>query len=73
MTVEENIDYETLANSILEQLDDSISNNYDIETVLKSAKLCWDNTAVQVTGRDFEMVFDLISYEILDYNGNDIN
>ena len=66
------IDYETLYNSVLEQLDDSIISNYDMDTILKSATLCWDNTAVKVKSKDFEMVFDLISYELLQYMGFDI-
>ena len=67
------IDYDALANSILENLDDSIVNEYDINVILKSAKIVWDGTAVQVKSNDFTMIFDIISYEILQYTGYDIN
>lgn len=66
------IDYETLNNSIQEQIDDSIINKYDFDSILRSAEIVWDNTAVKVKSDDFTMVFDLISYEIMDYTGNDI-
>ena len=67
------IDYDALANSILENLDDSIVNEYDINVILKSAEIVWDGTAVQVKSNDFTMIFDIISYEILQYTGYDIN
>lgn len=66
------IDYGSLLNSIQEQMDESLIDKYDFETILRTAKLVWDNTAVQVKSTDFTMVFDLISYELLDYSGNDI-
>lgn len=69
---DESIDYEALNNAIQEQIDESLLNKYDFEAILRTAKLVWDNTAVQVKATDFIMVFDLISYEILDYTGNDI-
>ena len=65
------IDYETLSHSIQEQIDDSISGNYDFEVLLRTATVCWDGTAVQVTSKDFTMVFDLINYDLLDYTGYD--
>lgn len=68
----ENIDYETLQNVIQEQISENLLSSYDFESILRSAKLVWDNTAVQVKATDFTMVFDLISYELLDYTGNDI-
>ncbi|MBQ6345187.1 MAG: hypothetical protein IJI96_03630 [Methanobrevibacter sp.] len=68
----ENIDYETLQNAIQEQISENLLSSYDFESILRSAKLVWDNTAVQVKATDFTMVFDLISYELLDYTGNDI-
>lgn len=66
------VNYEALNNSIQEQIDDSIIDKYDFESILRSAKIVWDNTAVQVKSDDFTMVFDLINYEIMDYTGNDI-
>ena len=68
----ENIDYETLQNAIQEQISENLLSSYDFDSILRSAKLVWGNTAVQVKATDFTMVFDLISYELLDYTGNDI-
>ena len=65
------IDYETLLHSIQEQIDDSLKDGYDFDALLRTATICWDGTAVQVTSTDFTMVFDLISYELLDYTGFD--
>ena len=69
----EEINYESLADAVQEQIDDSIITQYDLNSILRSAELCWDNTAVMVKANDFIMVFDLIGYELLDYTGNDIN
>lgn len=66
------IDYEVLNNAIQENIDENLIGKYDFEEILRTAKIVWDNTAVQVTSNDFIMVFDLISYELLDYTGNDI-
>lgn len=66
------IDYPALNNAVQEVIDENLLNNYDFEAILRTAKLVWDNTAVQVTNNDFIMTFDLVSYELLDYTGNDI-
>ena len=66
------IDYSALNNAIQEVVDENLLNKYDFEAILRTAKLVWDNTAVQVTNNDFIMTFDLVSYELLDYTGNDI-
>lgn len=66
------IDYEVLNNAIQENIDENLIGKYDFDAILRTAKIVWDNTAVQVTSNDFIMVFDLISYELLDYTGNDI-
>lgn len=66
------IDYEALSNAVQEVIDENLLSRYDFEAILRTAKVVWDNTAVQVTSNDFIMVFDLISYELLDYTGNDI-
>ena len=68
----EDINYNALANSILAQIDDNIIDNYDIDVILKSATPVWDNTAIQVKSKDFTMIFDIISYELLQYIGFDI-
>lgn len=66
------IDYEALSNAIQEAIDENLLNKYDFEAILRTAKIVWDNTAVQVTNNDFIMTFDLVSYELRDYTGNDI-
>ena len=66
------IDYSALNNAIQEVIDENLLNKYDFEAILRTAKIVWDNTAVQVTNNDFIMTFDLVSYELLDYTGNDI-
>ena len=66
------IDFVALENAVKEQIDDSLLSKYDFPTLLKTAEIVWDDTAVQVTASDFVMVFDLVSYECVDYTGNDI-
>lgn len=65
------IDYPSLLHAVQECIDDSISASYDFESLLRTAALCWDNTAVEVKGKDFTMVFDIVAYELLDYTGFD--
>lgn len=67
-----NIDYDALLNSVQDNIDDSLLDGYDFDTVLKSAEIVWDGTAIQVKSKDFVMVFDIISYELLSYTGFDI-
>ena len=66
------IDFEALSNAIQEQLDDRVMGKYDLDTILRSAMVCWDGIGVMVKSSDFVMVFDIISYEVLDYTGNDL-
>lgn len=66
------VDYDALLVSILDNIDESLQSKYDFDTILKTATIVWDGTAVQVKASDFTMCFDLISYEIVDYTGNDI-
>ena len=66
------IDFDALRNAIINVLDERIINRYDFDVVLKSAKLVWDNTAIEVKSKDFTMIFDKISYELLQYIGFDI-
>ena len=65
------IDFEALGNAVLGVLDDRVSDGYDLDTVLRSAVYCWDDTGIQVKGKDFSMVFSSVSYELLDYEGLD--
>ena len=67
----DSVNFDSLSNAILDVLDENIIENYDMDVVLKSAKLVWDGTAVQVTSKDFLMIFDKISYELEDYVGLD--
>ena len=67
------IDYETLYYSIIDNLDENLIESYDLDTIIQSAKLTWDDTAVEVNSTDFTMVFDILTYEILDYTGYDIS
>lgn len=65
------IDYEKLENAILDVLVDDNDEKYDIGVILKSAKLVWDNTAIEVKSNDFLMIFDLIDYSLQNYTGYD--
>ena len=67
-----NIDYDALLNSIQDNIDERLLDSYDWDVVLKSAIPCWDDTAIQVKSKDFTMIFDNISYELLQYEGFDI-
>jgi predicted nuclease of restriction endonuclease-like RecB superfamily len=69
----EDIDYNKLLYSIQDQIDENLLDQYDFEAILRTATIVWDNTAVQVKSKDFTLVFDLISYECLSYEGFDIN
>ena len=66
------IDYEALSHAILENLDDSIQDNYDIDVLLKTAEPCWDGTGIRVKSKDFEMVFNSVDYSVEDYTGFDL-
>lgn len=68
----EEIDYDSLLNSILDNIDENLQSKYDFDTILRTAEIVWDGTAVRVRGNDFEMIFDIISYEICEYTGNDL-
>ena len=67
------IDYETLYYSIIDNLDENLIESYDLDTIIQSAKLTWDDTAVEVNSTDFTMIFDILTFEILDYTGYDIS
>lgn len=57
------IDYERLLNALKDMLLEEHWDNYDLNSIVRNATLCWDDTAVMVKSRDFEFIFDLISYE----------
>jgi len=65
------IDFEALYNSVCSCLDDRIIDGYDLDTIVRNAVPCWDNTAIEVKATDFKIVVDAISYEVMDYSGYD--
>lgn len=66
------IDYERLMNAVKDCLLEEQWDNYDLTGIVRNASVCWDNTAVMVTGSDFSFVFDLVSYECLSVSTNDL-
>ena len=66
-----NIDFEALYNSVCSCLDEKIIDGYDLDTVVRNAVPCWDNTAIMVKSTDFVIVVDAISYDVVDYTGFD--
>lgn len=66
------INYESLEYTIYDILDERIIDEYDIGTILATAKEVWDNTAIQVTAKDFVLTVDNLTYEIVDYTGYDM-
>lgn len=67
-----NIDSESLYHAIQLQIDEKKLDEYNFDSILRTAEMVWDNTAVKVTAKDFEMIFSLIDYECLQYIGFDI-
>jgi len=66
------IDYELLTNAVKDVLLEEQWDNYDLASIVRNAVLCWDDTAVLVKSSDFEFVFDLVSYDCLSVNTNDL-
>ena len=66
------IDYELLTNAVKDVLLEEQWDNYDLASIVRNAVLCWDGTAVLVKSSDFEFVFDLVSYDCLSVNTNDL-
>ena len=66
------IDYEQLLASVKDVLLEEKWDDYDLISIVRNACLCWDDTAILVKGSDFEFVFDLVSYECLSVNTNDL-
>jgi len=66
------IDYERLTNAVKDVLLEEQWDNYDLASIVRNAVLCWDDTAVLVKSSDFEFVFDLVSYDCLSVNTNDL-
>ena len=66
------IDYERLLYALKDCLLEEQWEDYDLNTIVRNASLCWDDTAVMVKSTDFEFVFDLVSYECLSVSTNDL-
>ena len=66
------INFELLTNAVKDVLLEEQWDNYDLASIVRNAVLCWDDTAVLVKGSDFEFVFDLVSYDCLSVNTNDL-
>lgn len=66
------IDYERLLNAVKDVLLEEHWDNYDLQTIVRNAVLCWDDTAVMVKSTDFTFIFDLISYECLSVSTKDL-
>ena len=66
------IDYEQLMNAVKDMLLDEEWDNYDLNTIVRNAVYCWDDTAILVKSSDFEFIFDKLSYECLSVNTNDL-
>lgn len=66
------IDYERLTNALKDVLHDEHLDNYDLNSIIRNARKCWDGTGVLVKSSDFEFIFDVISYECLSVSTNDL-
>lgn len=66
------IDYERLMNSVKDVILEEHWCNYDLNTIVRNASLCWDDTGVLVKSSDFEFVFDIISYDCLNVSTMDM-
>ena len=67
------IDYDSLLNSVKEVLLEDLWEDYDLESIVRNASLCWDDTAVMVKSSDFTFIFDLVSYDCVSVSTNDLN
>ena len=66
------IDYERLLYALKDCLLEEQWEDYDLNSIVRNASLCWDDTAVMVKSTDFEFVFDVVSYECLSVSTNDL-
>ena len=66
------IDYERLTHAVKDMLLDEHLDNYDLNSIIRNSRTCWDGTGVLVKSSDFEFVFDIISYECLSVSTNDL-
>ena len=66
------IDYERLMNALKDVLLEEHWSNYDLESIVRNAVLCWDDTAVLVKSSDFSFVFDLVDYSCKSVSTEDL-
>ena len=66
------IDYERLLYALKDCLLEEQWEDYDLNSIVRNASLCWDDTAILVKSVDFEFVFDVVSYECLSVSTNDL-
>jgi hypothetical protein len=66
------IDYERLLYALKDMLLEEQWEDYDLNSIVRNASLCWDDTAILVKSVDFEFVFDVVSYECLSVSTNDL-
>ena len=67
-----NIDHEKLLYALKDVLLEEQWDNYDLDSIVRNASLCWDDTGILVKSVDFEFVFDVVSYECLSVSTNDL-
>ena len=65
------IDFDALLYAIKDVIDENLQDSYDYEAILNSAEIVWDETGIQVSASNFKMIFDIMTYELLDYTGYD--
>ena len=66
------IDYERLLFALKDVLLEEQWDNYDLNSIVRNAELCWDDTAVKVKSSDFSFIFDLMDYECVSIDTNDL-
>lgn len=66
------IDYERLLFALKDVLLEEQWDNYDLNSIVRNAELCWDDTAVRVKSSDFSFIFDLMDYECVSIDTNDL-
>lgn len=63
------IDYERLLIILKNDIHESEHQNYDLETIVKKARLNTDNTQIIVTSSNFQFNYDAVTYEQISGRG----
>ena len=66
-----NVDLASLVIAMKDAISDDLWSKYDFDSIAQNGELCWDDTAVLCRGNDFEMIIDVLSYEVLDIQTDD--